>query len=95
MADAAAIKQVAERVITDELGRDAEVVSVSVSEESDPEAGDILVVKVVYQADRDRLNAKVVAGMIRHLRAKLGDIDESRFPLLSFVARREAETEAA
>lgn len=96
MAEAAEIQRVAADVIASELGEDARIVSVTVTEDTDPDAGEILLLRIVYDSNKNKLNAKTVAGMIRHLRSRLSEeIAEERFPLLSFVSRLEAHTEAA
>lgn len=90
------IARVVERVIGDEFGEGARIVSVSVKEDRDPYGSEILAVRVVYDAKEDRLDPRTVAGMVRHIRSRLlDDLCEERFPILSFIAKPEAHSEAA
>lgn len=90
------IKCVARKLLIERFGAEAKIVSVTVSEDTDFDGDDVIVVRVVYETPTGRLDAKKAAGMIRHLRSKLhDDIAEDRFPLLSFVSLVDAKTEAA
>lgn len=85
------IERIALDLLTQRLGSEARIVSVSVSEDVDSEGDQILVMKVVFDG---RLDASKAASALRHLRPALFERKESRFPLLSFVTRRDAEAAA-
>jgi hypothetical protein len=48
---------------------------------------DILRIDVVYDGTYKDLDAKKLAGFIRHLRPRLEQIHEPALPLLSFISR--------
>lgn len=96
MASAAEIQRIAETVIADRFGDGTKIISVSVREDTDADGDDVLIVRVVYETESGQLDARKAAGLVRHLRSKLhDDISEDRFPLLSFISRMDAQTEAA
>lgn len=94
VADAREIRRVAETVLAEQFAGAARIVSVELRETTDDEGDEILEFRIVFDA-ADRLDPKRVAGLIRHLRSRLHDISEERFPVLSFVSAAEAKTEAA
>lgn len=94
-ADIARIKKLAEEVVSERFGDEAKILSVSVSEDIDFDGDGILLLRIVYASETGKLNANKVSGLIRHLRPKLHEISEDRFPIISFISQMEAESEAA
>ena len=94
VADAREIRRDAEPLLPDQLPGAAPTVPAALRETTHDAGDEILEFRIVFDA-ADRLDPKRVAGLIRHLRSRLHDISEERFPVLSFVSAAEAKTEAA
>jgi hypothetical protein len=96
MAEISDIEALVKKVIEQRLSDDARILSVKVIENDDEDGDSELILRVVFESKSAALDANKVAGLLRHLRPKLHDeIQEDRFPILSFISRKEAETEAA
>ncbi|MBP7001427.1 hypothetical protein [Amaricoccus sp.] len=92
--EAAEIRRLASEVIAEQF-EGVDIVSVTM-EETEDEAGDgILAFRIVFDSRTDKLDPKRVAGLIRHLRSRLHDVAEERFPVVAFVSKAEAAAEAA
>lgn len=65
--------------------RDVEITKIEIQEAFDSEHDDILYVTVVFHST-GRLDIKAKAGFVRHVRPKLREVQESRFPVMSFVS---------
>lgn len=66
------------------------IVSVHASRDTDFEGDPILVVQIVIDATKTRIDARQASGLTRHVRSKLAEIDVFDFPLLSFISQSEA-----
>jgi hypothetical protein len=82
------LKRTIEEVVRDRIG-DAIVESVEVLEDADSEGDAILRVRVVFDSSQGRPDTREVAGLVRHLRLRLDAEQEPRFPLMSFVSRKD------
>ena len=63
-----------------------EVVSVQVAYETDEDGDPILVLTLVMAPEARVLEPRKASGFARHMRSRLAEIGEHRFPLLSFVS---------
>jgi hypothetical protein len=63
------------------------VCDVRVREDTDFDGEDILRIDVIYEGTYKDLDAKKLAGFIRHLRPRMEQIHEPALPLLSFISR--------
>ncbi len=68
---------------------EAHIVTVDITEDVDFEDDPILEIRVVYETENQRLDAKKLSGLIRELRLELFDLGEDRFPILGFVSAQE------
>lgn len=66
--------------------KNVQIVHIEVREASDFEDEDAFYVTVVFKSDGP-LDSKATTGLVRHLRPKLHEIQEDRFPIISFVSR--------
>jgi len=64
---------------------------VSVEEGFDSDGDEILRILVVIGDGSRKLNAHKVSATARHLISRLSEINELRFPLISFASKREAQ----
>lgn len=78
-------------VLAERFGEGVRIVRVSSSEDVDSDGDPILLVKVVYDAPSEKLDAREASGVVRYLLPRLRDIAESRFPILSFIAKSDAK----
>ena len=69
---------------------DAEINSVSIVPDVDSDGDQILRITVVFDTREKLLDKYKMAGLVRHLRAKLAHADTEVFPLISFIAKKEA-----
>lgn len=89
MADEA-IGRIVAGVLADRFGRDVEIVNVIVEGGTDSDDEPVLLVRVVYNSQSGKLDAKETSAFIRHLLPKLHEASESRFPLMTFIEKTEA-----
>ena len=71
---------------------DLEILSINVTPDFDEDGDKIIVVKVVFDGERKTLNALETSGLVRRilpLMEKIGEIGETGFPILSFIAKSE------
>lgn len=59
----------------------------------DSDGDEVLRIAIVFDAPPESLDSDKLAGLVRHLRVALGD--DERFPLVSFIAKREAKSRLA
>lgn len=78
-------------VLTERFGEGVNIISVFSSDDVDSDGDPILVVRVVYETPSEKLDAREASGVVRHLLPRLQAISESRFPILSFVAKSDAK----
>ncbi len=86
-----AIVDIVKSVVIQQFGDDAKILSVDISEDIDSDGDPILILKIVYETDSGQLNARKASGLLRHIRSRLDEIQESRFPLLSFISKADDE----
>lgn len=79
------IKKIIEAVLKREF-IDVEIEEIHVREGYDHEDDEVLYVTVVFHASGP-LNSKATAGFVRHVRPELNEVEETRFPVMSFVSR--------
>jgi hypothetical protein len=73
----------------------ARIARVDVARDVDHDGDPILRIKIVFEAENDRLNPAAVGGLIRHLRAALAPLDVTEFPLFNFATVKEDAAAAA
>lgn len=88
----ALIRRTISDVINERLGDAAEIVGVDVKPELDDDGDAILVITVVFDAEKSALDPDRVLGMVRHLRQALAKVRVNDFPLLSYVSKEDAKT---
>jgi hypothetical protein len=81
-------------VIVREL-RPARIVRVDVARDLDHDGDPILRIKIVFEAENDRLNPTAVRGLIRNLREALIPLDVNEFPMFNFATVKEDAAAAA
>ena len=86
-----AIVDIVKSVVIQQFGDDAKILSVDISEDIDSDGDPILILKIVYETDSGILNARKASGLLRHIRSRLDEIQESRFPLLFFISKADDE----
>jgi hypothetical protein len=70
--------------------KNVEIISIELREASEFEDNDNFYVTVVFKSNGP-LDSKTATGFVRHLRPKLHEIKEDRFPVVSFVSRDDWE----
>lgn len=71
------------------------IVRVDVKPGEDFEGDPVIFVSVVFEGEVESLDFERLSGLTRHLRSKLPDIGEDRFPHTRFVSKSEFEGHAA
>jgi hypothetical protein len=69
--------------------RSVKVIDVKTSVEKDSEGDSLLRIAVIFEGEPRDIDAKEFSGAVRFVRPKLSDIAENRFPLFSFISKRE------
>jgi hypothetical protein len=77
------------KVVTETLSEDfsLRILDVRVDEDEDTDGNRILLIEVIFDGPTTGLDARKISGAVRHLRPRLGKINEFAFPLLSFVSK--------
>lgn len=73
------------------------IVGVDVREDLDPDNQRMLLVDVIFEGERKKVDPRKLAGLVRKIRPALLEQDETAFPVFSFIAHHElsrAEREA-
>ncbi len=68
------------------------VINVDVADDTDADGNAILRINVVFEGDPNKIDARRLSGVVRELRPKLEEIDETAFPLLSFIEKSDMRT---
>lgn len=68
---------------------DVVIESISVDPDFDKDGDPILVVKVIFDGTKKQLDARKTSTVIRHLRPKLAEINETAFPIISYISKSE------
>ena len=87
-------QEIIEQVVTEQLAP-AHIVKVMVEEDLDHDGDEILRVRIVFEAEDDKLDTDKVLGLIRHLERGLEKIKEERFPIPYFMTLDEFNDAAA
>lgn len=66
-----------------------EICDLRVVEDVDVDGDLVLRVKVVFNAERKKLDTTKRLGLLRHLRPKLAELGQAGFPVFSFIAASE------
>ena len=88
MADANEVREV-QALLARRLG-DLRITDIKIEEDTDADGDSVLRVVVVYDA-ANKFNASKLSGLLRSLRPALGEHGEARFPVMSFVSRKDFE----
>ena len=78
------VKRVIQAVLEKEFA-DVNIDSIELRESEDIDENDVLYVTVVFRSSGP-LNSRAKAGFVRHVRPKLHEVHEDRFPVMSFVS---------
>jgi hypothetical protein len=68
------------------------ILRINVKKELDSEGEDLLKIDVIFEGAAKDLDYSKLSGTVRLLRPKLDKIDESAFPLLSFISKTDYES---
>lgn len=71
--------------------RDANIIDVRVTEDTDADGDPVFKITVVFEARSGRVDAHKAAGLIRHVRPKLLENNETKFPHFRFVSKADAQ----
>ena len=82
------IKTIIERVVRERLA-DGNIQDVTVVRETDYQDESVFRVTVIFD-HKGPLDPHKTAGLVRHIRHALLDIEESTFPIVAFVSKAEA-----
>lgn len=91
MRDIANLEKIA-AAISDELKTryaNVEIVDVDVSFDNDSDGDDILLVKVIFASEFKAAENGIFSDAVRAVRGKLAEMNESAFPLMSFISSKE------
>ena len=92
MRDFAKIRKVVTDTLSSQFKR-IRIIDVEVEEDMDTSGDKILIIDVIFEGSTDDLDPKKLAGIERQLRPKLDAIEETAFPLVSFISKAEFERE--
>lgn len=82
------IEQIIRSVLCEKFS-DVEIESIEALPDVDEDGEKVIVVKVVFDGNRKKLDAKKVSGVARSVLPKLEEAGESGFPIMSFIAKSE------
>lgn len=68
-----------------------EIIKIHVTDDVDRDGDDVLRIEVVFKGDPRNVDASRLSGAARKLIPRLKEIDESAFPLFSFLSQKEAK----
>ena len=83
------LRRVVRDVAADRFGAET-IEAVAVHGGFDSDGDPVLMVRIVVDTERGHLDPKALSSFIRHLRPKLDEVGEGRFPITSFVSKKEA-----
>lgn len=84
------VQDAIERVVRKQLS-DAQIDSVTVRQDVDHDGDEILRVFVIFDARKGQLDPDKTVSMVRHVREELHKLEESRFPIISYVSKSDAK----
>ncbi|SIO48700.1 hypothetical protein SAMN05444722_2575 [Rhodovulum sp. ES.010] len=88
------IAKAIEEVVRDRFA-DVRIVRVDVEEGQDHDGDQVFFVRVVFDSEIKDLDAAKLSGITRHLRSRLFDLGDERFPYTRFISQADFEGEAA
>lgn len=83
-------QEIIEQVVTEQLAP-ARIVKVMVEEDLDHDGDEILRVRIVFEAEDDKLDTDKVLELAGHLIRALEEISEERFPIPYFITPEEQD----
>ncbi len=84
------IQNVIENTIREQLS-DAVIDRITVQEDIDHDGDEILRVLVIFDAEKGGHDSNKTVSMVRHVREKLHELKEDRFPIISYVSTSDAK----
>lgn len=84
------IKTVIENVVRERFAGSA-IEDVRIFEDVDFEGQPVLRVTVIFEPKRGKLDAEKTSGITRHIRHKLLEMNEEKFPFFRFVSKADAK----
>ncbi len=84
------LKEVIESVLRERFG-DVEIETISIEPDFDEDGDAILRVKVMFDGEKNQLDARTASGVLRHMRPRIAEIGEEAFPVISYIAKSEFE----
>lgn len=83
-----------QRIVVEQLNP-ARIERVDVEHDVDHDGDPILRIKIVFDAEDDRLDPRSVRGLARHLREPLEELRVEEFPMFSFATVKEDQSATA
>ena len=77
------------RSVLESRFEDIDIVSINITPDFDEDGDKIIIVKVVFDSDMKKLDARETSGLLRRILPQIEDIGETGFPILSFIAKSE------
>jgi hypothetical protein len=68
------------------------ILEINVHDDMDTSGDEILVINIIFEGSPDDVDPKKLAGIERLLRPKLDEIQETAFPLVSFISKTDIES---
>ena len=94
MAVTAAVRQAIDEVLREQFDM-VPITLIEVEEDHDHDGDPILRVRMIFDAEVEDLDRKRLASFTRHLRNRLWDLDEERFPHVSLITKADFEEDIA
>ena len=88
------IREIVKKDLSKHFDR-VKIFKIEVQEDVGVDEEEILRINVIFDGEPKSLNAQELVGTVRRLRPKLDKIEESAFPLLSFISKSEYNTARA
>lgn len=82
------------KIILEQEFKGVSIDSIEIHEEIDFEDDEVLYVTVVFSSS-GQLDSKAKSGFVRHVRPALHEVDEERFPVMSFVSKTDYQEQHA
>ena len=73
--------------------RAVKILDVRLSEDVGPEGEDVLRIDVIFEGDPQKIDPRLISGMVRTLRPVLEEAHESAFPLISLISKSDLPRE--
>lgn len=69
--------------------RNINILSIDITPDVDEDGDQVLIVRVVFDAEEKRLDISETSGLVRRILPKMKAVGETRFPIFSFIAKSE------